>query len=203
MSNPQSELDVFDRISNEKIIELGDFFSDEISYKEPNLSKLEKILGNGFVIDDIPRLANAFYNFTIGKRNPEQIFKIIDTSKLDNDKKSMLRGIVKKIHNKTDLDKVSTSVTSRFLKSFGHPHIHGIDTVTEFRPISGDNGITKVIPSLIVSVHTHYSNIDETYSFQLELKEVEKFIEKLSSGANSLKIEMQDLRDKFGDDIID
>ena len=203
VSRSQSELAVFGRISKEKIIELCDFFSNEIPYVPPDLSKLKKILGNGFVRDDIMELGVAFYNFVIGKRNPEKIFEIIDMSKLDADKKSVLKEVVKKIHAETDLDKVSASVASGFLKVFGYPHIHGINTVTEFRPISGDSGITKVIPSLIVSVNIHDLDIDKTVNFQLGLKEVEEFVEKLNKGVRSLKIEMQDLRDKFGEDIID
>ncbi len=90
VSRSQSELAVFGRISKEKIIELCDFFSNEIPYVPPDLSKLKRILGNGFVMDDIAELGAAFYNFVIGKRNPEKIFEIIDMSKLDADKKSVV-----------------------------------------------------------------------------------------------------------------
>ncbi len=115
----------------------------------------------------------------------------------------MLKEAVKKIHAETDLDKVSTSITSEFLRVFGYPHVHRIGTVTEFRPISRDKGITKIVPSLIVSVNIHDLDTDKTVNFQLGLKEVEEFVEELNKGARSLKIEMQDLRDKFGEDIID
>ena len=203
MSDPQSKLDIFDRISKEKIIELGNFFDGSISYKDTDLSKLEEILGNDFERDDIVELIPIFYNFAIGKRNPDKIFGIVNTSNLDDDKKKVLKETVQKIHDKTDLDEVSTSISTRFLQTFGYPHTHGFATVTEFRPISDDDGIKKIIPSLVVSINTHESDIDKIVNFQLNLQDVEKLVEELNSGADSLKIEIQDLRDKFGDKIID
>ena len=206
MSNPQSELGIFNKISKEKIIELGSFFNDSILYKSPNPSKLEDILGIGFKIDDVAELISIFYNFTVGKQNPDKIFTIIDTAKLDEEKKKVLKETVRKIHEKTDLDSVSTSITTNFLKTFGYAHTHGFTSVTEFRPISNEkDGIKKIIPSLVVSIKTHESDndVDGVINFQLSLKEVEKLIDELNSGTDSLKTEIQDLRNKFGDDIID
>ena len=187
MSNPQSELDIFDRISEEKIHELGNFFDDSILYKAPDQHKLKRILGNDFEIDNIAELISIFYNFTVGKRNPDKIFTIIDTAKLDEEKKKVLKETVRKIHEKTDLDSVSTSITTNFLKTFGYAHTHGFTSVTEFRPISDSNGIKKIIPSLVVSINTHESGIDKIVNFQLNLKEIEKLVEELNSGADSLK----------------
>lgn len=204
MADPQSELDIFHKIPKEKIVELGDFFDDSFLHKSPDLPKLKKILSDDFGIDDIVELVTIFYNFTIGKRNPNKIFEIINTSKLDNDKKKVLKETVQKIHDKTDLDSVSTSITSKFLTAFGYPHTHGFTTVTEFRPISNkDDGIIKIIPSLVVSINTHENDVDNVVNFQLNLDEVKKLVETLNNGSDSLKTEIQDLRDKFGDKIID
>ena len=64
MSDPQSELYIFNKISKEKIIELGDFFFDEsILYKPLNLNKLEKILDINFEIGGVMKVASIFYNF--------------------------------------------------------------------------------------------------------------------------------------------
>ncbi len=206
MSDLQPKLDIFNKISTEKIIELGNFFDETILTQLPNLSKLEEILGSGFDINDIRELVPIFYNFTIGKRNPDKIFEIISTSKLEEDKKRILKEIVQKIHDKTDLDKISTSMTSSFLKEFGFAHTHGFKTITEFRPISNaEEGIKKIIPSLILSINTHESDndVDHTINLQLSLKDAKELIDELNNGANSLKIEIQDFRKKFGDDIID
>ncbi len=206
MSDPQSELDIFNRISTEQIIELGNYFDDSILSPSPNLSKLKKILDKDFEISSVKELISIFYNFAISKRNPDKIFKIITTSKLDEDKKKMLKEIVQKIHDKINLDDVSISLTANFLHTFGHAHIHGFKTVTEFRPISnGREGIKKIIPSLVVSINTHESDngVDNVINFQLTLKDAKKLIEELNSGSDLLKTEIQDFRNKFGEDIID
>ena len=95
-------------------------------------------------------------------------------------------------------------MTANFLQIFGHPHIHGFNTVTEFRPISdGKNGITKIIPSLIVSIKIHEFDDDKMVDFQLKISDVKKLIDELNDGYDSLKTEIQDIRSKFGDNIID
>ena len=120
------------------------FFDDSILYKPPNLNKLEKILDINFEIGGVMEVASIFYNFFVGKRNPDKIFGIINTSKLDEGKKKVLKETVQKIHDKTDLDNVYTSITTKFLQTFGYPHVHGFTTVTEFRPISNKtDGIKK------------------------------------------------------------
>lgn len=202
MSDPQSKLIIFNRMPKEQIIELGNFF-DDILYTSPDLSKLEEILDISFRMSDIIELHAIFYNFTIGKRSPNKIFEIIDTSKLDEDKKKVLKETVQKIHDKTDLGDVSIRTTTSFLKTFGHPSIHDFTIVTEFRPISNKEKIEKFIPSLIISIDTHEFGVDKVINFQLNLNEVEKLVDKLNEGFNSLKTEIQDLRNKFGDDIIE
>ncbi len=138
MSDPQSKLDIFTKIPKEKIIEFGNFFDDGILYKDPSLNKLERILDDDFEIDEVAELVSIFYNFIVGKRNPDKIFGLINTSKLDEDKKKVLKETVQKIHDKTDLDSVSAVLTTNFLTRFGYPHTHGFTAATEFRPISNE-----------------------------------------------------------------
>ena len=108
------------------------------------MPELKKILGDGFEIEDINKLISTFHNFAIGKRYPNKIFEIINASKIGDGKKKTLKEVVQKIHDKIELDEVSTSITSNFLRAFGFPHTHGFKTVTEFRPISnGKEGIKK------------------------------------------------------------
>ena len=179
------------------------FFDDSILHTIPDLSKIKKILGDDFNDDDNNEIIHIFYNFIISKRSPNKIFGVIDTSNLDDDKKNVLKETVQKIHDKTDMDSLSTGIKTEFLKTFGYPHTHGFNTVTEFRPISNENKITKIIPSLVVSINTHEFDVDNVINFQLNLKEVEELVEVLNDGANTLKTEIRDLRDKFGDKIID
>ena len=74
-------------------------------------------------------------------------------------------------------------MTANFLQIFGHPHIHGFNTVTEFRPISdGKNGITKIIPSLIVSIRIRESGDEKTVDFQLKINDVTRLIDELNAG---------------------
>ena len=92
MLDPQSELDVFEKIPKEKITEFGNLLDERILYMRPNPSEIERVLGDGFGLDATAKLIHVFYNFFIGKRNPDKIFKIIDTSKLDEEKKGVKKN---------------------------------------------------------------------------------------------------------------
>ena len=87
MLDPQSELDVFEKIPKEKITELGNLLDERILHTRPNPSEIERVLGDGFGLDTTAKLIHVFYNFFIGKRNPDKIFKIIDTSKMKRKKR--------------------------------------------------------------------------------------------------------------------
>lgn len=205
MSSSQPELYVFNKLSEETITKLVEFFDEGILTTPPDESEIKKIVGDDFTDRDIEKIISAFFNFIRSKIYPEKILKIIDETDLEQDKKTLLKKTIQKIHDKTSLDNISTRITANFLQTFGFPHTHGITAVTEFRPISETSKIKKFIPSLVVSIKTHNSdnNRDDIVNLQLRLETIEEFIKTLNEGAESLKTEIQEIRNKFGDEIID
>ena len=205
MSDAKSELSIFDKLSQESIIKLADFFNESIFITPPDKSEIKKIIGNDFKNEDIEKIISAFFNFIRSKLYPEKILEIVDDVELKEDKKILLKEIIQKIHDRVDSKDVTTGITSSFLHTFGFPHTHGSTTVTEFRPILESGKIIKFIPSLVVSIKTHNSDdgSDGVVNFQLGLDDAEEFVKTLNEGAESLKTEIQEIRNKFGDKIID
>ena len=205
MVNAYSELSVFNKLDEETVLKLVEFFDESMLFTPPKKSELGKIIGKDLKSDDVEKIIVSFYNFIASKDKSEEIFNVIDNAGLEQDKKTLLKTAIQKIHDKVDSVKISAGVRSGFLQQFGFPHTHGFAIVTEFRPVTDSDKIIKLIPSMIVSIKIHNSdkNEDSIVNFQVNLEETKQFIKVLEKGAESLKTEIQEMRSKFGDEIID
>ena len=91
MSDIQSELDIFNKLSRETIIKLADFFDESIFTTSPDESEIRKIIGNDFKNEDIEKIISAFFNFIRSKLYPEKILEIVDNVELKEDKKNIVK----------------------------------------------------------------------------------------------------------------
>ena len=184
-----------------KIIELV----DEDVVTQPEITGLKDVLGD--VDIDIERVETVFYNIVLAKDDPESFIKFIDdTSELTSSQKSILKDTMKKIHDKVDIRKIRTNRHITHLKMFGHTYTQINDhcITTEFRPISDNDTkkIIKIIPLLVIDTAFYDSHKNKSINFQMDLDDAQLFVDALNRNIDALKAEMQEMREKFGNDVI-
>lgn len=206
MSDPQSALSIFNKLSKEKITELSEFFDESIVSKMPDEDKVREIIGNEYSDYDLQVVITSFFNFFNSKLYPDQMFEIIDSSNVEKEKKDFLKETIKKIHDKIDPEKIKEDSQYDFLQDFGHPHLHKIGIIPEFRPILKDGQIIKFVSSIVVSgtVHNPYEKDEEaSINFQTDVKGAESLVKNLTHMIEETKTQISEIRKKFGDNIID
>jgi len=204
MATPKEQLLVFEKIENSKINQMFNLVDESIIVTQIKKEKILKIIGEGFSNLEIYYINNALFNF-VNIKTEEIILKIIENSELSNDKKNILKENFQAIKKSLSQDKISLLKSMSFLEDFGHPHVHTMGVYTEFRPLSKNGKIVKIIPSLIIkgSVHNPDNDKNILINFQMTLKEFEKIITEFQNDASVMKKEIAEFKEKFGDDIID
>ena len=184
-----------------KIIEIVD--EDVVIQSE--ITNLKKVLGEVDV--DIDRVETVFYNIVLAKDDPESFIKFIDdTSKLTSSQKSILKDVMKKMHDKVDIRKIRANRHISRLKTFGHTYIQIDDhcITTEFRLFSDKDTkkIIKIVPLLVIDTAFYDSHKNKSINFQMDLDDAQLFVNALNKKIDVLKTEMQEMREKFGKDVI-
>lgn len=185
-----------------KIIELVD--EDVVTQQE--IAGLKDVLGDIDV--DIERVETVFYNIVLAKDDPESFIEFIDdTNELTSNQKSILKDTMKKMHDKVDIHKIRTNRNVPRLATFGHPYtqIDDHSITTEFRPISDKDTrkITKIVPSLVIDTAFYDPHKkSKSVNFQMNLDDAQRFVDALNRNIDALKAEIQDMREKFGKDVI-
>lgn len=204
MATPKEQLLVFEKIENNKINQIFNLVDENIVIVEIEKEKLSKIIGEGFTDSEIYYINNAFYNFANTKK-VENMLTIIENSILSNDKKIILKENLQILQKRLSQNKISLLQAQSSLEQLGHPHVHTIGAFTEFRPLSQNGKIMKIIPSLIINGTMHSPDVNKNTSinFQMTLKEFEKMLKEFQNNVSVLKEEIAEFKEKFGDDIID
>ena len=207
MTQARPELAVLGKLSNDKINELSEFFNESIVTQRPDVEKIKNIVGENFSDIEIKSIVSVFFNFFRSSDYQDKIFDIVDASDVgDKQKKEFVKETIKKIHAKIDPAKIELNAGSAFLKNFGHPHLHEVSVVPEFRPIMHEGKIVKFVPSLVINGTLHHSNPNNnevTLNFQTDLNTASDFVDALNEEIKELKMQISELRNKFGDGVID
>lgn len=206
MDSPEEQLMIFEKIDDEKIRQLFDLVDETIVNKPLSMEKMVNILDLDLDESERKLINNTLFNFSINPGSSNSIVKIIEKSKLTSDKKQILKESLKSIQDKLPEDKLSFESTKSFLEDVGHPHLHTIGVTTEFRPISKDGKITKILPSLIVTGAMHnqsHIGSEQLLNFQIDIETFEKMLKDFQFSLETIKEEVKDFKLKFGEDIID
>lgn len=118
MLRRKSIFDIFDRMPEERILKLTDFFSDDILVNKPDESKIKEIVGHDYNGYDIKSIIITFRILFKSKLEQKEILNFMDRSILKPEKKEILKKIIKKIHDKTNSNNnLCTKGENLFLKS--------------------------------------------------------------------------------------
>ena len=203
MKQVHKDLSEVGRLPRNLILKITDLVDEDIIVKQ-NIPGLKDILGD--VDADVDMIEQVFYNILIFKNEPKKFTKLIDdTTALTDEQKDTLKEAMKKVHDKVDIDKISVNRQVDRLETFGHlyAHIDDFSIATEFRPIldKDTKKIIKIVPSLVIDNSHQMHTKDNPINFQMDLKNAQQFVDSLNRNINTLKVEIQELREKFGSDV--
>ena len=185
-----------------KIIELVD--EDIVTQQE--IAGLKDVLEDIDV--DIDRVEAVFYNIVMAKDHTEEFTRLIDdTNELTTNQKCILKDTMKRIHDKVDIRKIKINYNISYLKTFGHMYaqIDDFSITTEFRPYSDNDTkkIIKIVPSLVIDTALYDSrNKSKPINLQMNLDDAQLLVDTLNRKIDTLKAEVQEMREKFGKDVI-
>ena len=177
MSRAQDDLDIVGKLSRETLFKIADLV-DESIITQRDVTGIQDILED----PNVSAMAiTVFLNIVTRKDHPEIFMKFVDdASNLTDKENDTLRDVVKKVHSKVDADKITTNVNANHLEVFGHMHMHinmnAFFIATEFRPISKDGKIIRMIPSLVVDMPIYDQHENNKYvNFQMGLEDAKLF----------------------------
>lgn len=207
MASPEKQLEVFGKIENEKIEQMFEMVDESIINNSIKKEKLVEIINRDLTNLEVKNINNTFYNFTLSRKYSDRIIELIEDSKITLEKQNILKKCFTTLLDRLSEKVITDNKNISYLKDFGHPHIHALDTVTEFRPLSDEDGkIIKLIPSIVFSGSTHnpdHTTDESPLNFQMNLKSVEELIKNLQETVKGLNNEIESFKEKFGDDIIE
>lgn len=207
MSSPSKDLEIFNKLSKDQIIQLANLFDEKIISTTPNQSKIEEIIGKNFTETEITTIITVFYNFFLHADDPEILKQTIADTKLNDEIKSATTQALSIVIEKTDEEKIEIEFESSYLEDFGHSHIHELAIYAEFRPIFKHGEIVKMVPALVFQGMTHnpnWENINEKeINFQCSVIYAEKLVKNMQKNIDEIKAQIEVLQKKFGDSIVD
>jgi len=207
MVEPEELISVFSKLNLEQINQLFELVDASITDQPLDMTKFFKIVGKGMTSTDVLDLNESLYNFSMGVSSPEIILKIVDDSTLKTETKEALKKNIKSLHARLPPEKITLHRAKTIAEEFGHPHVHNITAMAEYRPISNDNGkFQKIVPSFVVTVSIQsqkHEDPPQLVDFQMDVKAFENLINQLQDTLKIAKLEMEEFKNKFGEDIID
>ena len=205
MGKAQDDLGVVGKLPRETIFKIADLVDENI-ITEGDIAGIKDVLGDTNV--SIRAIVRVFHNIARRKDNPKTFMEFVNTTNLTDKEKDALRDVMKKVHNKLDADKITTNMTALHLEVFGHMHMDRnsaiFPIVTEFRPLSKNGKIIKMTPSLVVDIPLHdpREKDGKSINFHMDLEDAEWLADLLNRNIKTLKAEIQQIREKFGSDVI-
>ena len=205
MGRAQDDLGIVGKLPRETLFKIADLVDENI-ITQGDITGIKDVLGDTNV--SAGTIVTVFHNIVTRKDHPKTFMGFVDsTSNLTDKEKDTLREIMKKVHSKVDAGKITTNISANYLKVFGHVHMHrsaaAFSIATEFRPISKDGKIIRMVPSLVMDMPLYDPREgDKSVNFQMDLEDAEWFANLLNDNIEALKIEIQEMREKFGSEII-
>ena len=139
--------------------------------------------GPDFSDDELYELAVLYASFM---RKPRDTVwsEAADRAGLPADKRSLYADVAERVNAKTDAGKVREYSALGTAMHYGHPSIYSINIFTEFRPVSGENGIAHLVPYLVVdgTVSDPSADTDRPIKIQLNPTNAKRLAEEIASG---------------------
>ena len=201
----REDLAVFANLSDDQIRAVAEMFDESILEKYLPSDKIRGAGGADLTDAKIKSITRVFYNFFYDVANEsENVAHAINNSDLNREKRSVLLDTLEKIRNGVDKNKIRQYAQRNMLKTFGHPRLGQLGIMTEFRPISDGDKITKFVPLLVIDGLLYDRDVQSKHiTVQFDLAGAKNLVEQLKSSIDTLEMETKDIQNKFGGDIVD
>ena len=197
---------IFSKLSQEQAERLAEMFDEGLLLRRPDFGQMREITGQSITDADLDRLARLYLDLLMTKINDGTRRDVDSGAGLDDgDKRALLSRIAEKMRGAADADKMKENLTLSTIGSVGHPHIGRFSVYTEFRPLSSDSTIKRLVPLLVVDclVHEGGRAPERPVKMQMSLADAQAVVRDIQSGIDALKVEIKAMRDKFGDGVVD
>ncbi len=205
MRRHQDDLREVGKLPRELLFKIADLVDENIIIQS-DIAGLKDILAD--TDTSVSTVMVVFYNIVLCKDDPRRFIRFIDsTSNLTDEEKNTLKDVVKEIHDKIDIGKITINMNANNLEVFGHMCVNTSKDkyfiTTEFRPISKKGKIIRMVPSLVMDIPIYDSRgNNKSVNFQMNLEEAERFADLLNKNIEALKGEISDIHEKFGSEVI-
>ena len=205
MGKAQDDLGIVGKLPRETIFKIADLVDENI-ITEGDIAGIKDVIGDTNV--SIGAIVRVFHNIATRKDNPRTFMEFVNTTNLTDKEKDALIDGMKKVHNKLDADKITINMDTHRLEVFGHMHMDRSSATfpiaTEFRPLSKNDKIIKMVPSLVmdIPIHDPREKNGKSVNFHMDLEDAEWLADLLNRSIKDLKAEIQQIREKFGSDVI-
>lgn len=194
----------FRRLSREQAEKLASVFDEGLLLRRPDIERMREITGTSFSDKDLTSLASLYLYLLMTKISDVARRDVESDAGLDPDEHSLLVSIAKKMRGAIDANKMTDNLLLNNIRRLGHPNIVRLDVYTEFRPLSENGKIKKVVPYLVVdgTVRTGRDATRQPIKFQINRAAARHLAENLQSAIDALEDEIADMRNKFGEDVV-
>lgn len=190
----------FEKLAREQAERLADLLDERVLYERPPLDAMRKAAGPDFSDEDLYNLARLYASFM---HKPRDTAWSEDAGRagLSAGKRPLYADVAERVNGKADAGKVREYSALGTAMLYGHPHIHSLNIFTEFRPVSGENGIAHLVPYLVVdgTVHDPSDDADRQIKIQLNPSSAERLARDITSGLEVLTAQIAEMRERFGD----
>lgn len=196
-------LSIFSVLTKDTISKIMNLLDENLVKDQRLTPKSDEIKKLGFTDAQLDDILECFFNFYVNIDNSDTIVGLINSSNIPENAKHLAKETFDEIKKRADKDKISTLENVTTLEDFGHPHLRNLTVVTEFRPLSKDGKIIKIVPSLVLAGETHtYREKSHELNFQMNIKAAEMLIKALTEEVQTLKNEIAIFKKQFGENIV-
>lgn len=195
---------MFGRLSREQAEGLAGMFGEDLLLRRPDLERMRGIAGPSFADKDLAALASLYLYLLMTKISDAARRNVESGMGLDGGKRHLLAGVAEKMRGAVDAGKVEVNLALNAIKCLGHPHVSRLEVYTEFRPLSTDGAIKRLVPHLVVdgTARAGGGAAGQHIRFQIDRATARHLVKSLQTGIDSLDDEIKDMRSKFGDDAV-
>ena len=199
-------LQVFSALDHEKISDIMDILNENIVKRDSSTDVMfKRIQDLGFTTRQSSNIMMVFYNFYHALTNPNDMRKSIDQLEMSEDAKQLIQNTFERVRKKGNRSKVETALESRKMQMLGHGYLHHLEATAEFRPMTLDDKLQKIIVSVVVSGETHDGDFEnpETINFQINFTDFKNMVEELNAQLEKITSQIKTLQEKLGDDVVE
>ena len=194
---------VFENLDKKQIAILSDMFDENILIEQFTSPKLPHLQKMNFSEKQARDIIQCFFNLYSGIDVPDLVKDDIKKLKLSNDIKKNIIELFDELCSTVSTEEIAIAKKGSSLLRYGHDHIHEFSAVLELRPITQDNKLKKMLPSIVCTGEIQNYNHTKTkyLNFQIDVFQFEELVSDMNEILKEIKHDIKVLKDK-GDPIV-